>query len=284
MREINNRFGEQISENIERIREAVRTEEDPRYGNQTEGHEHIDSVADHFYLGKADHFLDLVSDRLDKTGNNDVNTVEHPPYHIGERRTVPDPGNGKGDHLVEDPAGLADAVPAHRNVHVVLEPGGQRDVPSAPEFGNILGEIRRIEVLHQADIHAACRTDGDIGIAGEVTVDLDRESKNPEDQTSAGIFVDIVEYRVRKHRKVIGNNDLLEHPPQHHFAAVGEVFIMDEVFGLELGEQVGASFDRPCNELGEEHQEERKVDKALFRLFLAHKHVDEVTHALERVE
>jgi len=48
-------------------------------------------------------------------------------------------------------------------------------VPAFPEFGDGSGEIRAFEVVHELESHHLCRTDGDIGISGEVAVDLEGE-------------------------------------------------------------------------------------------------------------
>ncbi|MCY1538145.1 hypothetical protein D9M68_736700 [compost metagenome] len=55
----------------------------------------------------------------------------------------------------ENDKGITDALPCRYlaapqgDVYIIPEPGGQRDVPSAPEFCNIAGKIRIGKIAEQ---------------------------------------------------------------------------------------------------------------------------------------
>ena len=48
-------------------------------------------------------------------------------------------------------------------------------MPAFPEFGYGSGEIRALEVVHEVESHHLGGTDCDIGVSGEVAVDLEGE-------------------------------------------------------------------------------------------------------------
>ena len=65
------------------------------------------------------------------------------------------------------------AVAAQGDVEVCLQPAAQADVPALPEVGAVLGLVRRVEVAGQVEAHEQRQTDGYVGVAREVGVDLE---------------------------------------------------------------------------------------------------------------
>ena len=76
--------------------------------------------------------------------------------------SVPESANRPDNEYVPDDFPFSGAASSQREINVVPEPGHQRDVPSAPELRDAAGEIREIEVLHQADSEQAGTADGDV--------------------------------------------------------------------------------------------------------------------------
>ena len=66
------------------------------------------------------------------------------------------------------------AVAAEGYIEVVAQPVGEGDVPTAPEVGGVLRFVGRVKVERQVEAHEKRHADGDIGIAREVGVDLQR--------------------------------------------------------------------------------------------------------------
>ena len=60
--------------------------------------------------------------------------VEQAPYQKGEIGAVPQPRSGEDDHLIEEHPSFAPAVAAQGDIQVFLEPGGEGDMPAAPEI------------------------------------------------------------------------------------------------------------------------------------------------------
>src|SRR5207253_5303052 len=82
--------------------------------------------------------------------NGQAQPVIQAPDQKVPRRPVPQPAQGEGKQPVETFA--YHAVPAAPNgdVDVIADPAAQRDVPAAPEVGQVGGQIRPIEVCRQA--------------------------------------------------------------------------------------------------------------------------------------
>ena len=64
------------------------------------------------------------------------------------------------------------AVAAEGDIEVILEPVAERDVPPFPESGGVGGLVGRVEVEGEVETHEHGHADGDVGIAGEVGIDL----------------------------------------------------------------------------------------------------------------
>ena len=67
-------------------------------------------------------------------------------------------------------------VAAERNVKVIAQEGGKRNVPASPEIGKADGGVRKTEIIFQMKAEAEGRADRAGGIAGEIEKDLSGES------------------------------------------------------------------------------------------------------------
>src|SRR5580698_7590245 len=104
--------------------------------------------------------------------DDEKDSVQRAPDHESPVSSVPQPAYGKGYEQVEVEPRRAHAIAAERNVDIVAEPGGERDVPALPELAIALREVRMIEVGHELKAHNPGASDGDVGVAGEIGVDL----------------------------------------------------------------------------------------------------------------
>ena len=87
---------------------------------------------------------------------------------------VPQAGCEKYEKPVEPRPRLPLSVAAERNIQVVAEPAGQRNVPAAPELLDGGRSVRIIEVFAEMEAEHASETDGHIAVAGKIEVDLQR--------------------------------------------------------------------------------------------------------------
>ncbi len=176
------------------------------------------------------------------------------------------------------------AVAAQRHVQVVPEPPRQADVPAAPEVGHAGGEVRMVEVLHEPEAHDPRHPAGDVGVAGEVAVDLERKGQRAEVDRPRAEPELAVEDRVGDEGEVVRHYHLLEEAP-HREVEPGHRVRPPRVPGaLHLGEQVARGHDRARDHVGEKRDEQREVHGVLRGLDVAAVDVHDVADALERVE
>src|SRR5271154_6683492 len=65
---------------------------------------------------------------------------------------MPQAAEKHGDQKIAvDQPGLGSAAAPERNIEIVAEAGRERNVPAAPEIGDVEGFVGRIEILRQAN-------------------------------------------------------------------------------------------------------------------------------------
>ena len=153
--------------------------------------------------------------------------MDSTPDDEGPVGPVPEPGDEEDDEDVADGLGLGDAGSAEGDVEVVAEPGGEGDVPPPPELGDVAGEVGELEVGHQLEAEELGGADGDVGVPGEVAVDLEGEEDGAEDEGGAGEGLGVVEAHVDVGRAGVGDDDLLEHAPEDEAHAVAPLLISE---------------------------------------------------------
>ena len=98
--------------------------------------------------------------------------VPSSPQNESPCGAVPESSEQHGDNQVDVGSYVAFAVSSKRNVEVVFQPAGEGDVPAAPEFGDGRRFIGGVEVFVEMEAEQQSDTDGHIGVAGEVAIDL----------------------------------------------------------------------------------------------------------------
>lgn len=210
--------------------------------------------------------------------------VQAAPYKVGQTAAVPESAHEESDHKIQTVPPFGNAAAAQRDIDIVPEPGGERDVPPAPKFLDGEGEVGTLEVGHQVDAEQLGAAYGYVGVAGKIAVDLYGEHDCGDDKHKSHIGVRIVIYLVDYAGKDVGDHQFLEIAPGHQFQAVGRVRVGEGALFLILRQQAVGSADGPGQKLREERHEERIVAEMPFRLALAAVDVDQVTHGLEKIE
>src|ERR1700732_3124823 len=115
-------------------------------------------------------------------------------------------------------------------------------MPTSPKLRDALREIRGREVSHQMQVEQLRCSNGDIGVAGKIAIDLERESVGGPEQLPSGGVRDVVEGRVYDRRKVVRDDHLLEVAEQHLPRAVGRFDLVEMPFLLELLQEIIGAF------------------------------------------
>ena len=109
---------------------------------------------------------------------------------------MPETAHCEDNHRVEHPSGFAATVASEREVDIVAKPCGERDMPSAPEVGNGLCEIRSDEVGWQFNTKETSATDSHQRVAGKVGINLDGVEHTGQEKGCAIVLSDIGIYRI----------------------------------------------------------------------------------------
>ncbi len=208
--------------------------------------------------------------------------VEAPQDEV-PRRAMPQTAEDHCQQQIAVRPERAVAIAAEREVQVAAQPVRQADVPPAPEVLWTDGEVRQVEIQRQLEAHQLCHAAGDVRVAGEIAIDLERK----RDGRAQGVEARLrrcVESGVDERREPISDHDLLPQSPDHQVNAVDDLLAADTARALDLRQQVDGPHDRAGHEVREETDEQREVPEIPRRLELAPVDVDRVAHRLEREE
>ena len=133
---------------------------------------------------------------------------------------------------------------AERYIDVIAEPSGQRYMPASPKLRYVTGEIRIVEVTHQFDSKEFSRADGNIRIAGEIAVDLERKENGCKQQSRAGLGVVCCPDLVHVRRAVVGYHYFLEQAPEDLAHSIGRLVVREFAVLQKLRQEVGRTLNR----------------------------------------
>ena len=227
---------------------------------------------------------ELLPQGVIELGHHLVQAVEEAPGHKGEGSPVPQAADKEHDRHVEAGAGFAPPAAAQGEVEIVLEPAGQGDVPAPPEILDGGGEVGAVEVLHKAEAQHFGRAPGDVGVGGEIAVNLEGKGHGGHQEGPAPLVLGVVVHGVHHGGQVVGDDHLFEQAPQHRVDAGLDVLVAEGVVLLELVEDVAGALDGPGHQLGEEGDEQGVVDEVLLRFHVLAVDIDGVAQGLEGVE
>src|SRR5690606_34863009 len=118
-----------------------------------------------------------------------------------------------GQHQVDVGAAGTFATATERDVQVVAQPPRQRHVPAVPELLQTHSTVRLIEVLREPESEQHGQTYGDVGVAGEVAVDLSGVPQDGDPGINRSEGLRAAEDGVHQiHREEVREHDLLEQP------------------------------------------------------------------------
>lgn len=127
--------------------------------------------------------------------------------------TMPDAAHQEGHEDIPIVSSFAATVAAQRNVNVLREPSGQRNVPTLPKVSDANGKIRSSEVVGQIETKCPSDANGHQGITCKVAINL-QSVEHTGHKTGGTIVVDVVGInRIYKQSQAVCNHQLNEHTP-----------------------------------------------------------------------
>lgn len=181
-------------------------------------------------------------------------------------------------------AAPAAASAAQGDVQVVGEPAGQADVPPPPEIPDGTGSVGLSEVLGKPDAHEPGTAHGDIGVAGEVAVDLQGKEHGGQHHGHTTCTGSVSIGRIHKGGQEVGDEHLFAVSTHQEPDALGDVLLIQGVGGLQLGQQVTGALDGSRHQLREKGDKQSVVPQVSLGPDGAPIDVKGVGHGLEHIE
>ena len=189
-----------------------------------------------------------------------------------------------GDNQVAAGAAYAVTVAAKRDVEIVAEPSGERDVPSMPELREVAAVIGEGKVLAQTDAEHCCNADADVAVAAEIQIDLHGETNKSHQALETRIGIRHGENPVVVLGNVVGHNPLLDdandNEPQSHV----EQTFAEHVLPLDLWEEGLCPGDGACQKEWEEREVEEVFPKADLEAEVTSIDIHRIADGLEGIE
>lgn len=158
-------------------------------------------------------------------------------------------------------------------------------MPTTPEFRGAECLVRAVEVLRQTESHKEGNANRDIRIAGEVCVDLQGVGEKCNEVLKASKQERRIENAVHEVcGEVVAQDDFFAKPVQNPENGHAESPAGQEIFLVELRNELVGAHNRAGHQLREEREVETEVEDVRYGLDFTAVDVDAVTHGLEREE
>ena len=130
----------------------------------------------------------------------------------------------------------------------------------------------------------ACRANGDVGVAREISVNLEGEEHGAHHECGARVICVIGEDVVDVDSAGVGHHHFFEEPPQDQPQPADRSGVVKLASRGDLGQQGRGTFDGAGHELGEEADKRRKLNQIVCRLKSPTVNVNRVGEGLKGVE
>src|SRR5690606_18529901 len=160
------------------------------------------------------------------------------PDHKCPAGAMPQAADHKHNKHIHDMPRHPHPASAKGYIEIVPEPGGERDMPAAPEILDGGREVWPAEVLHQIDAEHPGGADGDARIAREVAIDLEGKENRGDNTGDAAVMLGVIINRVYINRQPVGDHDLFEQPPQHKPHAAYDPLVVERHLPVKLVQHI----------------------------------------------
>lgn len=157
-------------------------------------------------------------------------------------------------------------------------------MPTPPKLGDATAEVWQVEVAHQSNSEQLGSTDGDVGIARKVSVDLEGEEDGGQQQRASRMVRIVREHLVGIHRTVVGHHHLLEEAPKDLAHPIDGGVKVELPLLEELRQEVRRPFDGSRHQLGEKRDEGKEGDDIPGRFNFPTININGIAQGLEGVE
>jgi len=218
-----------------------------------------------------------------KTKQNAVIAAPKDKRPVG---AVPETAEKHGDqNIAVDKPVRGYAAASERNVEIIAQAGGKRNVPSTPEIGDVERFVRRVEILREADAEKIAKANGHVAVAGEIEIDLVGVAENAEPRAKCGEMRGILPGRIDYGGDGVGEKNFFHHADGEEGPAdiepAGAIGVIKVV---EIGFDLAEADDGPGNELRKKRDVTGELPEVARRRDDAAIGVDHVADRVKSVE
>ena len=207
------------------------------------------------------------------------------PHYEVPRGSMPQAAENHGHKLIKIHAPTAATVAPHRNVEVVAKPGGEGDVPTAPEVGDTVGLVGGAEVGGNLEAHPEGDANGDVAVAGEVAIELQGIAIDAHEIFKPSVERGVVEDAVDKVLSdIVGDDGLLKESHHDEPQACSKHLARHNERLPKLRQEGAGTKDGARKQGGEEGHEKGQVEQIAGGAHLTAVDVDDVAQRLEGKE
>src|SRR6266511_5979311 len=99
--------------------------------------------------------------------NDEIRSVKQTPYYKSPGRAVPKAAEKHDDDQIRRGTNWTDLIAAERNVKIIAQECGKRDMPAPPEVGKPNGGVRKTESIFERKTKTQRGADSARGITGK---------------------------------------------------------------------------------------------------------------------
>src|ERR1041384_3223837 len=157
-------------------------------------------------------------------------------------------------------------------------------MPASPELFNIGRKIRKGEIPCHVQAEEFGAADGNISIAAEVAINLNREEVSGPEQPPPGSVLGVGIGGGHNRTEVIGNNHFLKKSPQHLTQTFRSFRSVEVSVLLKLHQEMLRLLNGPRDHVGEEDDKAKIVQEIANHVHAPAVNVDGVAKSLKRIE
>jgi hypothetical protein len=177
------------------------------------------------------------------------------------------------------------AIAPQGDIDVVAQPGGEGDVPAAPEVSEADGCIGKAEVVRESKAQTEGRSDRGDRVAGEVAEDLSTEGQRRDPGIDkAGDGLAVIDLLHDRGKEAVGEHRFLKQTQGHQGQAEAQLIGCGLAGQLKLRNQFGGPHDGSGYQVRKERNKEGVIEEAARRRCTAEVDVQGVRHGGEGIE
>ena len=210
------------------------------------------------------------------------NAMHHSPKYKIPRSAMPQAAQEHGNDEIGILANFPLPVASQRNIKVIAQPAGKRNMPPPPKFRNGSGLIRRIEIDIEMEAQQQGNADSHITVTGEVAINLQGIAINTYQILHPRIKSRIIKNTLYKvNADIVRYNRFLEEPTHDEEDSTSEHLIGDKQRAADLRNEITGTYNRTRHQLGKERNIKSIIQQTGQRRYLATVHIYRIAQRLK---